>query len=399
MKAGGPVTIGALTAQGAGDYERSLGFSGVATGDQAAMTKSVVGYINAHGGIAGHRVNLLIYDVKVADAYANASAAYQAACAYFTQDHHVFAVASYLSLLPASFYECLQQHHVPVDTPDEEFSASFLNRYAGTVILPSAPNYTRLMADSVDALWSSKWLTASSKVGVVAYDTPDGHSSVDAGLVPALKRHGLKLTDSFYTATDSSADSQYQDGVLRFKTDGVDRVFFAIGGEPAYFTLAAEQDAYHPRYELSSLEYPGVLEQDLPADQLVGAAGIGFDPYFDLDDAHWPTVHTPGEARCLSAMKAARQNLSTGTTMGIAAWICDDWFLFQTAFAQNHGVLTSGSLMDGVDRLGSRFASASTFATYFASGRPHDGSSAYRLVAFQSGCRCFMYQSGPRPLP
>ena len=168
------------------------------------MTKSVVAYINAHGGIAGHRVNLLIYDLKVADAYANPTAAYQAACAYFTQDHHVFAVASYLQLVPENFYRCLQQHHVPMDTPDDEFSANFLNRYADTVIAPITPNYTRLMADSVDALWSSGWLTASSKVGVVAFDTPAGHSSVDAGLVPALRHRGLKLTDSFYTSTDTA---------------------------------------------------------------------------------------------------------------------------------------------------------------------------------------------------
>jgi len=396
--AAGPVTIGALTAQGAGDYQRSLGFSGGATGDQAAMTKSVVAYLNAHGGIAGHRVNVLIYDVKVGDAETNPSAAYQAACDYFTQDHHVFAVASYLSLVPENFYQCLQQHHVPVDTPDEEFSANFLNRYADTVISQSAPNYTRLMADSVDALWSSGWLTASSKVGVVAFDTSFGHSSVDAGLVPALSRHGLKLTDSFYTATDNSAASQYQGGVLKFKTAGVDRVFFAIGGEPIYFALAAEQDAYHPHYELGSLEYPGVLEQDLPADQLAGSVGVGFDPYFDLDNTLWPKVHTPGEARCLSALKAADQDLSGGTTMGIGAWICDEWFLFQTAFA-NLRVLTPVSLMQAVESLGSRFASASAFATYFASGRPHDGPSAYRLNAFQSGCSCFTYQSNTRPLP
>jgi hypothetical protein len=396
--AAGPVTIGALTAQGAGDYERSLGFSGVATGDQAAMTKSVVAYINAHGGIAGHRVNVLVYDVKVADAETNPTAAYQAACAYFTQDHHVFAVASYLQLVPENFYRCLQQHHVPVDTPDDEFSASFLNRYADTVIAPISPNYTRLMADNVDALWSSGWLTASSKVGVVAFDTPAGHSSVDAGLVPALSRHGLKLADSLYTSTDNSADSQYQGGVLKFKAAGVDRVFFAIGGEPVYFALAAEQDAYHPHYELGSLEYPGVLEQDLPADQLVGAAGIGFDPYFDLDNTRWPIVHTPGEGRCLSALKAAAQDLSSGTTMGIGAWICDEWFLFQTALAKLQ-VLTPGSLMHAVDGLGSRFTSASTFATYFASGRPHDGASAFRLDAFQSGCNCFTYQSSTRPLP
>ncbi|HET9061255.1 MAG TPA: hypothetical protein VFN61_15150, partial [Acidimicrobiales bacterium] len=238
---GGTITIGALTAEGAGAYERQLGFSGVATGDQAALTTAVVNYINAHGGIAGHRVRLLIYDVKAQDAATNPSSAYQAACAFFTQDNHVAAVASYLSLVPANFYSCLQQAGVVVTTPDEEFSAAFLSEFANTVVEPNAPSYTRLMADSVDALWSAGWLTGQSKVGVVAFDTPDGHSSVDAGLVPALQRHGLRLADSFYTSTDTSAYGQYAGPVLRFKAEGIDRVFFAIGGEPAIFALAAEQ--------------------------------------------------------------------------------------------------------------------------------------------------------------
>ena len=393
----GTIVVGALTAEGAGAYEKQLGFSGVATGDQAALTNAVVNDINAHGGIAGRRVRLLIYDVKPQDATANPSSAYQAACAFFTQDNHVAAVASYLSLLPANFYSCLQQAGVVVTTPDEEFSAAFLSRFANTVVEPNAPSYTRLMADNVDALWSAGWLTAQSRVGVVGFDTPDGHSSVDAGLVPALQRHGLKLADSFYTSTDTSAYGQYAGPVLRFKTEGIDRVFFAIGGEPALFALAAEQQAYHPYYELGSLEYPGVLEQDLPADQLVGAMGIGFDPYFDLDDAHWTAIRTPGEARCLSAVKPAGQDLSTGTTLGIAAWICDDWYFMQTAL-QGLTTVTPAAFAAAVDRVGTRFASASAFGTNFSLGH-HDGAAAYRMNRFNSSCSCFQYVGGVQALP
>lgn len=393
---GNTITMGALTAEGAGTYERSLGFSGVATGDQAAMTKAVVNDINAHGGIAGHRIRLLIYDVKPQDANTDPATAYQAACSYFTQDNHVAAVASYLSLLPVNFYSCLQHAGVVVTTPDEEFSAAFLDRFADTVVEPNSPNYTRLMADNVDALWRAGWLTAHSKVGVVAFDTPDGHSTVDAGLVPALNRHGLKLTDSFYTSTDNSAYGQYSGPVLRFKTESVDRVFFALGGEPVIFALAAEQDDYHPYYELGSLEYPGALEQDLPADQLAGAMGIGFDPYIDLDDSHWPAVHTPGEEHCVKALKPSGQNLSTGTTMLIGAWICDDWYFFQTAL---EGVTTinQSTFAAAVNRVGRRFASASTFVTDFSPAQ-HDGPAGYRLNRFDMNCKCFQYVGGVQAL-
>src|SRR5688500_3706704 len=49
----GPIKVGALTATGAAKYQQSLGFSAGASGDQVAMTRSVVNYINAHGGFGG----------------------------------------------------------------------------------------------------------------------------------------------------------------------------------------------------------------------------------------------------------------------------------------------------------------------------------------------------------
>jgi ABC-type branched-subunit amino acid transport system substrate-binding protein len=395
----GSIKIGALTATGAGKYQRTLGFENGATGDQVAMTRAVVDHINARGGLGGRKIDLVLYDLDPAEAATDQSSAMQAACTFFTQDKHVVAVASYVALVPDNFYQCMAKAHVPLVTPDEGVSSDFFRRYPNTVYMPSGPSYTRLLADSVDALWGAGWLTSGSTVGVVGYDTVDVHSIVDKGLVPALQRHGLKLATGMYTSTTTAAASEYNAGVLSFQARGVDRVFFAPGGQPIYFILAAAQQAYHPRYEMGSLEYPTVIAaNNMPADQLSGSMGLGWLPYMDLPSNQWASVTTPGIAECRKAMTQAKQDFSSGTTLGIAAWICDEWFFLRDAFAAGATPDEAG-LRRAAESLGRTFRPAATFASLLSTGRTHDGASQYRLLAYGDDCSCFRYISPVRPLP
>jgi hypothetical protein len=277
-------------------------------------------------------------------------------------------------------------------------SSDFLQRYASSMYMPAGPSYTRLLNDSVDALWNAGWLTAKSTVGLVGYDTNDVHSIVDKGLVPALQRHGLKLAAGMYTATTTAAASEYNGGVLSFKAKGVDRVFFAPGGQPIYFALAAEQQAYHPYYELGSLEYPTVLAANLPADQLVGSMGVNWLPYLDLPGDKRSTVTTPGITECRKAMAEASPDYSGSTTLALAAWICDDWTFLRDVFAAG-AAPTEAGIRQAAESLGQTFRPVATFHSALGAGRTHDGASAYRLIAFQEGCSCYSYVSPIRPLP
>jgi hypothetical protein len=394
----GPIKIGALTATGAGEYQRALGFENGATGDQVAMTRSVVDWINARGGLGGRKIDLILYDLDPAAEAADQSSALQAACTYFTQDKHVVAVASYAALLPDNFYQCMAKAHVPIVSPDEGVSSDFFRRYANTVYMPSGPSYTRLLADSVEALWGAGWLTKDSTVGVVGYDTVDVHSIVDKGLVPALQRHGLKLTAGMYTSTTTAAASEYNGGVLSFNAKGVDRVFFAPGGQPIYFILAAAQQAYHPKYEMGSLEYPQVVaENNMPADQLAGSMGLGWLPYLDLPSNKWSGVTTPGIAECRKALAAAKQDFSKGTTLGIGAWICDEWMFLRDTFAAGATPDEAG-IRRAAESLGGTFRPAATFGSLLSPTGLHDGASQYRLLAYQQSCGCYGYTSPVRPL-
>ncbi len=91
--------------------QHAAGFH-AATGDQLAMTQSVVNYINAHGGFGGRKVELVIYDLRTTDVAADQTSAMQAACTYFTQDNKVTAIASYVGRAPENFYQCLAKAHV-----------------------------------------------------------------------------------------------------------------------------------------------------------------------------------------------------------------------------------------------------------------------------------------------
>ncbi|MDP9183951.1 MAG: hypothetical protein M3P04_14410, partial [Actinomycetota bacterium] len=93
------------------------------------MTKSVVNYINAHGGLGGRKIELFDYDLNPASFAADPSSAMEAACNYFTQDHKVVAVASVVAHLPENFHQCLASAHVPIVTPDESLSSDFFRRY------------------------------------------------------------------------------------------------------------------------------------------------------------------------------------------------------------------------------------------------------------------------------
>jgi hypothetical protein len=394
----GPIKIGAMTATGAGEYQRALGFENGATGDQVATTRSVVDWINARGGLGGRKIDLVLYDLDPAAEAADQSSALQAACTFFTQDKHVVALASYVALLADNFYQCMASAHVPVVTPDEGVSSDFFRRYANTVYMPSGPSYTRLLADSVEALWSVGWLTKDSTVGVVGYDTVDVRSIVDKGLVPALQRHGLKLAAGMYTSTTTAAASEYNGGVLSFNAKGVDRVFFAPGGQPIYFILAAAQQAYHPKYELGSLEYPSVVAaNNMPADQLSGSMGLGWLPYLDLPSNAWSTVTTPGIAECRKAMASAQQDFSKGTTLAIGAWICDEWMFLRDTFAAGATPDEAG-IRRAVESLAGTFRPAATFRTALSPGGTHDGASQYRLLAFDDACTCYRYTTPVRPL-
>lgn len=393
------ITIGAFTVNGFSGLASSLGVKGALTGDQIAMTKAVVSYLNARGGIAGRKIQLVDFDENVVQEEANPASESQAACTSLTQDHHVYAVASIVGGLQPNFYECMAQQHVVVTSTGEYTSQAFLARYPN-VYEPVDVNYTRSLADNVNALWNAGWFGKSARVGVVGGDTSSAHEAVDSGLVPALAAHGLKLSAQTYVSVSSIAQqvTGYESAALKFATEGINRVFFAPFGSILLFADDAGSQHYYPQYALDSqLDPGGEIESTNTARELEGSMGIGWVPFEDLDNVRWPAVTTPGEKRCRAAVKPANQDLSNGTVAATAMWICDNWFFLRDVL--DHATqMSEAGFQAGVDALGNSFVPATTYSSRFGAGLSHDGADEYRLLAFKDSCSCYEYVSKLRPM-
>jgi hypothetical protein len=392
------ITVGMLTLNSYNSAATSLGIKGGATGDQQAMARAVVNSLNAHGGIAGRKVVMVLHDVNIARYESDPSTEEQAACAAFTQDNHVFAVLSIVAFFDRTLYDCLAAQHVLTITTGEESTEGFLQHFPETFYQPADVNFTRALRNNVEALWGSHWLRKDSVVGVIGVETADSREAITRGLAPALAQHGLQLKQQYYVAPGMDGYSGYQSAVLKFASAGVNRVFFSEGASLLLMGQAAQAASYHPYYAVDSRQDPGgEIESTVPAQQLHGSMGIGWIPFEDLDTAGWSKLKTPGQTACTAALRGSGQDLSQGATAVAAMWTCDDWFFLRDVVDQATSFTLTG-LRAAAESLGSRFAPASTFATSFAAGRLHDGASQYRLNAFDDSCTCYRYVSGARPL-
>ena len=387
------IKIGIFTVAGFSTFGSSLGIS-VSTGDQAAEAKAVITYLNAHGGIAGRQIIPVFHDESVAGAASNYEAEMQATCSSWTQDDHVYAVASPVGTNGSSLYDCLAHAGVITSSAGESRDAQFFTQYANTFYMPVEMNLTRIMRDNVDALSAGSFWGANPKIGVIRLDSPEEKRAVSQGLLPGLAAHGLKLADTFALAADGGT-TQYQSAVLRFQAEGITHVLFTYAS-PLLFMEDAESQHYHPHYGIHSRSSPAALLQgNVPSDQLAGTMGMGWQQYNDVDAAHDPGPPSARAKLCLQLMQQAGQNTKSGATALIGLWYCDALFFLRDALAGAPSYSLSG-FRTGAEKL-SRYEAASTFRSTFGPGRLHDGASAYRLFAFHTACSCFEYVSPVKP--
>lgn len=383
------VKIGVYTVAGYSKAASAAGFN-AALGDQAAMTKEIVGYINANGGFAGRQGLPVIHDANLAAPSADAE--YQAACAAWTQDDRVYAVVSPIGTGSNTLYDCLSKAGVPTVGAGESQDASFFQRFPDWFYQPTDMNLRRILSNNVDALAGVGFFGSKPKIGVIMADTPTERAAVDRGLKPALARHGLKLAKSFAVVQDSSAQSAYSGAVLQFKAAGITHVLFSYLGSAVLFMTNAENQQYRPRYGLHSRNSPAaLLEGNAPARQQEGAMGIGWQPMNDVNQANDPGILGPRQQLCLKLIRKAGQDTTVRATALIGLWLCDGLFFLRDAL-QKAPSFSAAGLRTGVESLRD-FDAASTFRSGFAPGRLHDGASLYRMFAFNSECRCYRYIS------
>jgi hypothetical protein len=388
------------------DQQTALGAAGVKTqpGDWENDTRAVVKDINSHGGILGRTVVPVFHDSHYASFLSNPSLEAQSVCTDLTQDHPVLAVANvnqFLDIIP--FYSCLAH----ADTPIVSSGLSFVDKQFGSDYAPylqsvGSPDWTRFVPVFMDRLVAQNYFagwdtlngapgSAPVKVGLL-FQSAQPTIRVFNAISAAMTARGFAVetynyapgsTQDVFTATANAEFKFHADGVTHVLTDTP--VLFA-------FAQAAEQQHYRPRYALQSIMKPAGSESNMPAAQMNGALGAGWQPTDDVDK---PSATDTEAAQCLNDFKQQGLDYSAAPdALGYALGFCDTLRLIAAAY-NTAGGFTSAAFGSSFAKGAATFAPSVTFRVDFSSGA--GGVAAVRDIGFDPGCTCLVYKSAPIP--
>ena len=361
--------------------------------EEADTTKAVVDYLNAHGGMAGRKINLVTHVVDKTTGTWNSQN--QATCSAFTEDAKVFAVMSSSVGGNDSLAACLAQHNTPLAEVNYwPYDAVSYRQLGAYLYQPSRMTPDRWTPAYVDGLVETGFFDKGAKIGLVKMDAPV-FERMATGIKSRLAAHGLSLTDEAAVTTPTSvADigtvgGQLNNVILSFRSKNVDHVIFAEynGIIPFVMTSEAEGQSYRPRYGLSSSDLPNTVASQAPAAQLARAIAVGWMPANDVVN----TEDKRGGNYALCNKIAHDEGVQGGAGgqrlyMGYA---CDGLFFLKAAL-DRATALTPAGLRAAAEGLGATFDSPFTYSTQLGPGR-HDGASSVRFSTYDAGCTCFKY--------
>jgi hypothetical protein len=390
------VSVGIITNSDIQQVATTLGVSSLDSGDQKADAEAMIAALNARGGLFGRKVKGYYYDVHTTDDRENAA---QRSCTFFTQDHPVIAVISgAVENDTDNFRACMARAHTMVLAGGAQpFDDKVFSSLQGEYYLLPYPSWNDLAPTLADRLaaqgYFSGWntttgaaATTAAKVGVLALDTPILRRVADA-LSRELTRVGHKPYESYFYSDQASA----QAAVLRFRADGITHV---ISTDQFLFLFMnnADSQGYRPRYGISTPNAPGLLLQGtVPANQLVGAMGVGFMPDLDVDEHNDPRTLPPAQASCLALM--AKHGVSYPPEKRFARayekLFCDAFTLLAAATVRGGG-LGPDQVRLGVAAAGASLRSSFTFASILGNGVYAEPGAVLDL-AWGAACGCFRY--------
>lgn len=381
-------------------------------GDPVANAHALAAQVNAHGGLAGHSIEVIPY-AEDAQSTQPVEQQAQAMCTYFTQDHPVTVVLSgdandHLAL------PCLTSHGV-VLLESTLIGVEDSHRDSELAFNLIGMNAERAATATVGALVGQRWFggwdtltggpasNAPAKVGVLYSSTPDFDQAVTHVLLPALRAagHAVDPTDVVPAPAGGNGPSAISSAVLRFRNDRVTHVVILDNGGVVtlLFTNAASSQHYYPRLGGNTANgFQGLVQaHDIPAASLSGLVLAGWTPAIDRP---WHLPHdsyTPrGQASCLAVLHKAGITFPDANSELVALLACDQFFILAEA-ARLTGDVSGAGISAGFEQVGTSAASATDLALRLDRGH-HDGVAAYADAAFADECGCVRYVGPIRAL-
>ena len=366
---------------------------GIDNVDEPAMENAVADDINKRGGILGHKVVLVGYDQDAAQALNNPDAAAAQQCIAFTQDTLVFAV---LTGFNDGLAQCLTKKGVMLIESGGLVSGETQSKYlyfapSGVVDDSLEPGWAARMAATDyltgwDAGVGAPSKTAKVKFGMIVVDQPRLRHK--AALIRGeLAKRGYLIDDANVVITAdnvTAVGAASQNAVLKFRGSGVTHVL----GSALLFWEAAQNQGYHPRYNFDGLVPLALAASTAPKGQLHGSQAIGWLPTQDVDNAQDPGAVSAAQKRCVAIMKAARQDLSSRTTLFVALTKCEDLWTMEHVGALAR-VLTVPAVANAFGRLGAQ-PSTLTFDSRWSKDR-RGSARVLADLTYNDACSCYSY--------
>ena len=207
----------------------------ISHGDYKTTYNAVIDELNKQGGINGRKIVPVFAPVNPIG-----TAPAQEACVKLTEDEKVFATVGFFYFDSPLCY--VAQHDTPIlggtmnPTYLKQAKAPWMTLDSGPEVTPRA----------VDALVKSGDL--KGKIGVVAVASEE-KNLLDAAVLPALKRNGIKNTVAIIdTPLSDTVAATQQAGTIaeKFKSDGIKTVLL-VGASPSAFSNALKNTDYRPK--------------------------------------------------------------------------------------------------------------------------------------------------------
>jgi hypothetical protein len=349
-------------------------------------------------------IHLDEYTYSTAAQLANPDQAASEACAAWTQDDKDFAVVSSALSLLASGIQCMAAANTPIidanpagQTLDGEPTYA---KYPNTLFSPGTFTAEKLAQLYVGMMMRTKYLTgwntatgapgsAPVKLGILV-DSDPIPTYADNQIIAALKAAGYTIAPSDIITYDdnlSSATSQSDAAVLKFRTDGVTHVVTS----DLQFAENAQSQKYFPRYAFADEE--ALYTGSYPTSQLAGAVAVSGTPAGDTTAANQPAVQNSTQALCDTIMTNAGQDITNLTALSLMEEECDEMFALANSL-NAAGSISNAALQSGYESLGT-VGCASTFVCVdgpLPGG--HAAAQAIRDMTYSTSCTCFTYVDG-----
>jgi ABC-type branched-subunit amino acid transport system substrate-binding protein len=196
-------------------------------GNAETTMKAVVADINAHGGVAGRKIELVSHVLKGTDAILNPDLGRQA-CVQATEDDKPFAVIIAASI-PAAMVQCVAADHDVLTITMDSWPASLYEAAKGRLF--ALGSHISTERNRVYRSWpgvlDAAGLLKGKKLGIIRTDTADQQETADDALIPGIEALGYKVAAEAVLpcAEGSQTCDQHDVAIQRMQEAGVDTVF------------------------------------------------------------------------------------------------------------------------------------------------------------------------------